>query len=98
MLSVKKDHYAHVPIYRGEKTEEELADYHTYPPMTVWGDSLKYVFATGMSKVLPMMRPSQEQVDEIYRRLVDYAKVHCVNDVELEDDLRGIREIGRAHV
>lgn len=93
MLSVKKDHYAHVPIYRGEKTEEELADYHTYPPMTVWGDSLKYVFATGMSKVLPMMRPSQEQVDEIYRRLVDYAKVHCANDVELEDDLRGIREV-----
>ena len=73
--------------------EEAMQDYETYPPMTVWNDSLKYVLATVGGKIFPWCRPTEQQLERIYRELLGYACANCPTKEETEQDIKGIGKL-----
>ncbi len=92
-LKVSKDHYAHVPHYHEESVELEMYDVDKFPPMKVWDDSLKYVFATVIGKVFPWARVGQRQVDKVYQKMCDYMQRVCKDEAEFTHYLRGVNEM-----
>lgn len=92
-LWTRRDHYAHVPYYKGEPMEEAMRDYETYPPMTVWNDSLKYILATVGGRVFPWRRPTERQLERIHRELLGYACEHYTATEELKQGLDGVNTL-----
>lgn len=73
--------------------EEAMRDYETYPPMRVWGDSLKYIFATVLGRIFPWCRPKEEQLDQVYNDLLASACEMCPTAEERERDIAGIKKL-----
>lgn len=89
-LAISKDHYTHVPHYSGEVMEEVMQDYRLYPPMRVWGDSLKYIVATLVGKILPCCRVKESQADEIYDMMSSYISENVTDLVEYHRHMDGL--------
>lgn len=92
-LFTKKDHYTRVSHYDGEPMEAAMSDYEQYPPMRVWGDSLKYILATVSGRIFSWRKPTKEQIGQIHRELIGYAYSHCPTGEELEADIAGIEKL-----
>lgn len=71
---VPKDHYLSKEIFGEEWAELAMHDCENYPPMQVWGDSLKYVFLTILGKV-PGFRPKEGDVNYVRRQLQMYSQI-----------------------
>ena len=92
-LFVKKDHYTHVLHYEGELMEDLLQDYESYPPMRVWGDSLKYVLATVTGRIFPWCKVKEEQVDEIYNMMHNHVVDNVKDSKARCEHLQGLNEM-----
>lgn len=64
--------YHYTEFYGSEWAEMALKDYQTYPPMRVWGDSLKYVFLTLIGNVFPFLQPKVKDVKNLKEDLLAF--------------------------